>query len=65
MDEEKTFQEQFDEIQKNIQSVVGRIVRDIAKTEDGLERLRVMHENHEKLAKYDLTSLTDKRENFN
>ena len=64
MDAEKTFQEKYDEIQKKLQSVVGRIIRDIAKTDDGLERLRIMHENHEKLKKYDLTCLNDIKENF-
>jgi len=63
MDQTKSFEEKYAEIQKKLQAAIGGIISDIAKTDDGLERLRVMHENHEKLAKYDLTSLTDSREN--
>lgn len=62
MNQEKNFQEKFDEIQTKLQSVIGRIINDIAKTDDGLERLRVMHENHQKLTKYDLNSITDPRD---
>ena len=62
MNQEKNFTEKFDEIQTKLQSVIGRIIGDIAKTDDGRERLRVMHENHEKLTKYDLNSITDPRD---
>ena len=63
MDRKKSFEEKYAEIQKKLQSVIGGIISDIAKTDGGLERLRVIHENHEKLTKYDLISLTDSREN--
>ena len=62
MNQEKNFTEKFDEIQTKLQSVIGRIIGDIAKTDDGVERLRVMHENHAKLTKYDLNSITDPRD---
>jgi len=62
MNQEKNFQEKFDEIQTKLQSVIGRIIGDIAKTEDGRERLRVIHENNQKLTKYDLNSITDPRD---
>ena len=51
MDQTKSFEEKYAEIQKKLQAAIGGIISDIAKTDDGLERLRVMHENHEKLAK--------------
>ena len=56
---EKSFQEKFEEIQQKIQLVFGQVLADIAKTPDGLERLEMLHANHEKLTKYDLTKLFD------
>ena len=55
MESDKTFQEKFDEIQEKLSREIRRIMNDIAKSEGGLERLQMMHENHEKLTKYDLT----------
>ena len=63
MDQTKSFEEKYAEIQKKLQAAIGGIISDIAKTDGGLERLQVMHDNHAKLTKYDLNCLTDSREN--
>jgi len=54
MESNKTFQEKFDEIQEKLQREIRRIMDNIAESDGGLERLQMMHENHEKLTKYDL-----------
>ena len=59
MDPENRLHAEFHELQAKLQSVIGRIIGDIGRTDDGLERLRIMHENHEKLTKYHLNSITD------
>ena len=52
------------EIRKKISRRVYRgIISDIAKTDGGLDRLRIMHENHEKLTKYDMTHAHDSQNN--
>ena len=56
MESNKTFQEKFDEIQEKLQREIRGIMDNIAKTDGGLERLQMMHENHEKLTKYDLSN---------
>ena len=53
-------QEKFEEIQEKLLKVVQEIITDIAKTDDGLERLQMMYENHQKLTKYDLAMLFQK-----
>ena len=57
MDNEKTYQQKYEEIQEKLQHNFGKILSDIAKTPDGLERLEILQANHEKLTKYDLTNL--------
>ena len=57
MDNEKTHQEKYEEIQQKLQHNFGKILSDIAKTPGGLERLEILQANHEKLTKYDLTNL--------
>ena len=47
MNSEKNSQEKYDEIQGNLQRVIRKIIRDIAKTEGGRQRLRTMHRNLE------------------
>ena len=59
MDQENSFQEKYEEIQQKIQLVFGQVLADIAKTPGGLERLEMLHANHEKLTKYDVTKLFD------
>ena len=56
---EKSFQEKFEEIQQKIQLVFSQVLADIAKSPGGLERLEMLHANHEKLTKYDVTKLFD------
>ena len=56
---EKSFQEKFEEIQQKIQLVLSQVLADIAKSPGGLERLEMLHANHEKLTKYDVTKLFD------
>ena len=56
---EKSFQEKFEEIQRKIQLVFSQVLADIAKSPGGLERLEMLHANHEKLTKYDVTKLFD------
>ena len=56
---EKSFQKKFDEIQQKIQLVLSQVLADIAKSPGGLERLEMLHANHEKLTKYDVTKLFD------
>ena len=53
-------QEKFEEIQEKLLKVVQEIINDIAQTDDGLERLQMMYENHQKLTKYDLAMLFQK-----
>ena len=53
-------QEKFEEIQEKLLKVVQEIINDIAQTDDGLERLQMMYENHQKLTKYDLALLFQK-----
>ena len=60
MDRGKTFQEKFGEIQTKLQSVLGGIITDIAQSDGGIERLRIMHKNHE-MQTENLT-LTESRE---
>ena len=57
MDDEKTYQEKYEEIQQKLQHNFGQILSDIAKTPGGLERLEILQANHEKLTKYDLSNL--------
>ena len=45
---DENFQERLTEVTGKLQSVIGNIIGDIAKTEEGRERLRKMHEFHEK-----------------
>ena len=47
MNSEKNSQEKYDEIQGNLQRVIRKIIRDIAKTEGGRQRLRTMQRNLE------------------
>ena len=56
---EKSFQEKFEEIQQKIQLVFSQVLADIAKSPGGLERLEMLHADHEKLTKYDVTKLFD------
>ena len=53
-------QEKFEEIQEKLLKVVQEIIIDIAKADDGLKRLQMMYENHQKLTKYDLAMLFQK-----
>ena len=45
MDEDK--REKYNEIQRKLQKAIGNIITDIAKTDEGLKRLQIMHQNHE------------------
>ena len=56
---EKSFQEKFEEIQQKIQLVFSQVLADIAKSPGELERLEMLHANHEKLTKYVVTKLFD------
>ena len=53
-------QEKFEKIQEKLLKVVKEIINDIARTDDGLERLQMMYENHQKLTKYDLAMIFQK-----
>ena len=35
------------EIQEKLQKTIGNIIADIAKTDEGLKRLQIMHQNNE------------------
>ena len=63
MESEKNFQEKYDELQEKLQLSIGKIVRDIAKTESGRERLRIMKENHENFTNCEMTHGNDSHEN--
>ena len=63
MESGKNFQEEYDEILEKLSKVNRGIISDIAKTDGGLDRLRTMHENHEKLTKYDMTHAHDSKNN--
>lgn len=63
MDQTKSFEEKYADIKKKLESVIGGIISDIAKTDGGLERLQVMHDNHANLTEYNLNCLTDSKEN--
>ena len=52
--------EKFEEIQEKLLKVVQEIINDIAQTDEGLGRLQMMYENHQKLTKYDLVMLFQK-----
>ena len=56
---EKSFQEKFEEIQQKIQLVFSQVLADMAKSPGGLERLEMLHANHEKLIKYNVNKLFD------
>ena len=59
MESDKNFQEEYDEILEKLSKVYHQIISDIARTDGGLDRLRIMHENHEKLTKYNMTHAHD------
>ena len=63
MESDKNFQEEYDEILEKLSKVYRGIISDIAKTDGGLDRLRLMHENYEKLTKYDMTHAHDSQNN--
>ena len=62
MNSEKNSQEKYDEIQGNLQRVIRKIIRDIAKTEGGRQRLCTMQRNVENYTAanigHDITSMS-------
>ena len=53
-------QEKFEEIREKLLQIIEEIINDIARTDNGLERLQMMYENHQKLTKYDLAMIFQK-----
>ena len=45
VDQEKTFEEKYDEIYEKLQVEIRKIMSSIGQTEGGRERLRIMQEN--------------------
>ena len=48
VDQEKTFEEKYDEIYEKLQVEIRKIISNIGQTEGGRERLRIMHENQQR-----------------
>ena len=41
------WRQKIGEIQEKLQKTIGNIIADIAKTDEGLKRLQIMHQNNE------------------